>query len=108
MVRSGVRKRYIAFKVLADEPHTKHAIFNAINSAINSATSPYNPLQSKINLRLLEYDVESGRGILVCGHKMVEPVRKSISAIAKIADSPVEIRVIGVSGTIRCLCQKFH
>ena len=106
MVRLGVRKRYIAFKVLAEEQHTKRAIFDAISQSTLTLRDNHYP--GKINLRLLEYDPQSGRGILVCGHKMVEPVRQSISTIVKIADKPVKIHVIGVSGTIRCLCRKFQ
>lgn len=105
MVRLGVRKRYIAFKVLAEEPHTKRAVFDAISKSILTFRDNNRP--SKIDLRLLEYDQQSGRGILVCGHKMLDPVRQSISAIVKIADKPVAIRVMGVSGTIRRLYRKF-
>ena len=105
MVRLRVRKRYIAFKVLAAEQYTKRAIFDAINKS--TLTLRDNHLPDKINLRLLEYDQQSGRGILVCGHKMVDPVRQSISTIIKIADKPVAIRVMGVSGTIRQLYRKF-
>ena len=106
MVRLGFRKRYIAFKVLDEEPHTKRAIFDAIiKSTLTLRTNHY---PDKINLRLLEYDPQSGRGIMVCGHKMVDQVRQSISTMIKIADKPVAIRVMGVSGTIRRLHQKFH
>lgn len=105
MVRSRFRKRYVAFKVLAEEQHTKRAIIDAISKSVLTSRGNHRP--DRINLRLLEYDRQSGRGILVCGHRMVELVRRSMSTVIKIADKPAAIRVIGVSGTIRRLYRKF-
>jgi ribonuclease P/MRP protein subunit POP5 len=105
MARLGFRKRYIAFKVISEEQHNKQAIFDAISKSILTLRGSHRP--NKINLRLLEYDQQSGQGILVCGHKLVDLVRQSISTGIKIADKPATIRVIGVSGTIRRLYQKF-
>jgi len=105
MARLGFRKRYVAFKVISEEQHDKQAVFNAISKSTSPLRGDHRP--NKINLRLLEYDQQSGQGILVCGHKQVDLVRQSISTGIKIADKPATIRVIGVSGTIRRLYQKF-
>lgn len=105
MGQPRARRRYIAFQAQSGMQYTKQDIFDAVNKFVSvlrekhGITQPY--------FRLLEYDQQSGRGILMCTHAMIEPLRSSLNSIDNIANEKAKVTVLGVSGTIKRLRLKY-
>ena len=58
-------------------------------------------------IRVIEYDLEHGLGILRCDHRVVDALRSSLGKISGVSTAFSEVKVLGVSGTIRALRRKF-
>ncbi len=58
---------------------------------------------SEINPRLIRYDEEGSRGILLTNHLEVKRLRSALAYITRIETAEVAFQVIRVSGTIRGL-----
>ncbi len=105
MGQPRARRRYIAFQVQSDTQHTKQDIIDAINRFTLTLRGERGT--TKRYPHLLEYDQQSGRGILMCTHTMIEPLRLLLNSIHNIANKKAKMTVIGVSGTIRRVRRKF-
>ena len=60
-----------------------------------------------MRVRLLDYDVEKGLGMLLCDHKSVDKIRGVFNNVQDESHGKTTIHVIGVSGTIKALKRKF-
>ena len=58
-------------------------------------------------IRVIDYDVETGLGIIRCNQKLVDVLRSFINKIPTTSIDLISARVLGVSGTIKALKQKF-
>ena len=56
---------------------------------------------------MISYEPETGVGIVRCNHRLVETLRVSIGKMPETSPSLVSVEVLGVSGTIKALKQKF-
>jgi RNase P/RNase MRP subunit POP5 len=63
--------------------------------------------EKMMRVRLLDYDVEKGLGMLLCDHKSVEKIRSAFINIRGKSQGEMTIKMIGVSGTIKALKRKF-
>jgi len=63
--------------------------------------------EKMMRVRLLDYDVEKGLGMLLCDHKSVEKIRSTFGNVQNKSQGKTTIHVIGVSGTIKALKRKF-
>jgi len=100
-----IRKRYIAIKILSQKQQTKQETLKSIRNAM--ATLYGEHIVSQVDLRILEYNQRNSQAILRCTHNTLYQLRESIAKVTEIADTPATIRIIGVSGTIKRLRQKF-
>jgi RNase P/RNase MRP subunit POP5 len=58
-------------------------------------------------LRLVLYDVGSGRGLLRCGHLQIEALMDKLVRVDEIMGEKVKLGILGVSGTIKAAKRKF-
>ncbi len=99
-----MRKRYLAFKVVSEQPVSKGDVADAVWNAVLRLFGEYGASQA--NLALIEYDQEKSWGIIRCSHRAVEMVRASIASVTEINEKPVAIHVLRVSGTLKALKRK--
>ncbi|MCK5562536.1 hypothetical protein KAI30_00055 [Candidatus Bathyarchaeota archaeon] len=99
-----MRKRYLAFKVVSEQPVSKGDVADAVWNAVLRLFGEYGASQA--NLALIEYDQEKSWGIIRCSHRAVEMVRASIASVTEINEKPVAIHVLRVSGTLKALRRK--
>jgi len=96
------KRRYIAFGVLG----AKLSRSEVTRAILNSLRGSPDFVDVEI-VRLIFYNVGSGRGLLRCGHKQVTQVRAAMAKLKRIGGKEVSFRVLGVSGTIRVAKRKF-
>ena len=96
-----LRRRYLAVKVDGDGVFLRGDVETLVRDLASKG-------QVNITfLRLIEYDPETGLGIVRCSHRSVDEVRLSLSASVEVGKRRATVRIFGVSGTIRALRRKF-
>jgi len=103
-VFKGVRRRYLALKVVSEQPVNGRDVMDAVWNAILKLFGEYGASQA--NLILIEYNQQKSSAILRCSHTTVEMVRASIASVTEINGKPAVTHVLGVSGTLRALRKK--
>lgn len=83
-------------------PH--HVFTRAIFDSLLKLFGQYGA--SKADLRFLGYDERERMAVVRCNHDAVPIVRTAVASIERIAESPVIVRIIGVSGTMKALKRK--
>ena len=99
-----MRKRYLALKVVSEQPTNERAVMDAVWNAVLKLFGEYGA--SHTNLLLIKYDAQRNYAVVRCSHTALETVRASIASITEIDGNPAAIHVIGVSGTLRALRKK--
>jgi len=94
------KRRYIAFEVVGKT--CKGEVARAIDSSLCGA-----PDFDRAALRLVLYEICSGRGLLRCGHRQVGEIKSAMSSVKRIGDRKASFTILGVSGTIRAAKRKF-
>jgi len=95
------RKRYIAFKLLAENEIALEDLKNAI---IQTLLSLYGERGfAEIEFKFLEdtWDSSKNVGILRCWYRAVESVIAALGMIERIGDFRVNFKILKVSGTIK-------
>jgi ribonuclease P/MRP protein subunit POP5 len=97
------KDRYIAFKVISEEPIN----YSDLESAIWNAMLEFLGEQgvSKTSTWLVKnlYDEENQVGVIKCNNKSVTQVVASLGLVSRLGDSRVNFKVFKVSGTIKGL-----
>jgi len=96
-----VRKRYLAVRVIGEQPSSGKAILRAVWNAVLQLFGEYGASQT--GLTLIEHNLEGRYTILRCFHRAVDMVRASIASITEIDGKPVALYVFRVSGTLRSI-----
>jgi ribonuclease P/MRP protein subunit POP5 len=96
------RKRYIAFRLIANGELEAKEVVLAIRENIISLFGEYFSTHSGI---WLEY-FDGKHGILKCYHTALEKVKVAITLMGKIGEKEVIPIILGVSGTIK-RCRKY-
>jgi len=99
-----LKKRYIGFKLASDRVHSRREVITLILTELHAKRSDH---EKMMRVRLLDYDVEKGVGMLLCDHKSVEKIRGVFNNIQGKSQGKMTIQMIGVSGTIKALKRKF-
>ena len=95
------KRRYIAFGVSGakfSKGEVTRAVTNSLRSLQDLDTS---------TMRMIFFEVGSGRGILRCGHRQVAQVKAAILKLKRIGGRDVSFNILGVSSTIRAAKRKF-
>lgn len=95
------RKRYVAFKVISEEP----IIYSDLEAAIlNSFLTLYGEAGvSKIEPKIIKdlWDKKQQITVIRCNHKEVPKTITALGAISRLGDSRATIKILKVSGTIK-------
>lgn len=99
-----LKKRYVGFRLTSDRVHSRREVSTLILNELYAMRSGH---EKMMRVRLLDYDVEKGLGMLLCDHKSVEKIRSTFGNVQNKSQGKTTIHVIGVSGTIKALKRKF-
>ena len=99
-----LKKRYIGFRLASDRVHSRREVSTLIYNELHATKTGHKKM---MRVRLLDYDVEKGVGMLLCDHKSVEKIRGAFNNIQSKNQGKMTIQMIGVSGTIKALKRKF-
>ncbi len=97
--------RYIAFELISEARFLDSDIVKAVTSANLRLYGEVGT--SEENLWLIEFNADKKSGILRCSHKAQQKVLSAITVINKINEQEVVFNVLGVSGTINKLKEKY-
>jgi RNase P/RNase MRP subunit POP5 len=98
------RRRYLALEIDSVEIFSSKEFMNALWGAVLKLYGEYGA--SKTGLALIDYDAEKRFALIRVVHTAVENIRAAIASITEIAEKPVAIHVLNVSGTIKTLYTK--
>jgi len=100
------RNRYIVFKIYSNSDVSKEDLAKDIWRTLLAMYGEYGA--SKTNFWLIEYDKNTKKGIIRCTHTTVNMMRTVLAFTTKIAETPVIIKTLGISGTIKAAKEKFY
>lgn len=100
----GVRRRYLALRLVSEQSVGREDLMNAIWDAVIQLFGEYGASQT--NLTLIRYNSERNYVIIRCSHKTLEMVKASIASITEINGKPAAIRIQRVSGTLKALLKR--
>jgi ribonuclease P/MRP protein subunit POP5 len=103
-VYKRVRKRYLALKVVSEQPVNERVVMDAVWNSVLKLFGEYGASQA--NLSLIEHDLQRNYVVVRCFHTALERIRASIASITEINGKPAIIHVVGVSGTLKALRKK--
>ena len=99
-----LKKRYIGFKLVSDRVHSRREVLTLVINELHAMRGDH---EKMMRVRLIDYDLERGVGMLLCDHKSVEKVRDAFNNIQSKNRGTTTIQMVGVSGTIKALKRKF-
>jgi RNase P/RNase MRP subunit POP5 len=102
------RHRYIAVQALGLPPSddSKSLLVEAVLRKIGEQPKPKEPIGFRF--KVIEYDEASQKWIIkITPHTAVEKMKKLISTVNQFHTQPLEMRVLGTSGTIKALKRKY-
>jgi RNase P/RNase MRP subunit POP5 len=102
------RHRYIAIQAIKFPrvEDSKSSLVEAILSKLRERSKPEEPIGFRF--RVIEYDDASSKGIVrITPHTAIEKTKKLISSINQIHGQPLEMHILGTSGTIKALRRKY-
>ena len=100
-----VRRRYIAFEVLGEEPVSEEQVARAITEAHLKFSGEQRFGRS--SPRIISFDEQRQIGIVRSYLEGVAELRASLSLITRIAGRRVAVNALGMSGTLRACKDKF-
>ena len=104
MLPKGVRRRYLALKLVSEQSMSRKDLMNTMWDAVIQLFGEYGASQT--NLTLIKYNSERDYAIIRCSHKALEMVKASIASITEIDGKPVAIHIQRVSGTLKALLKR--
>lgn len=93
------KKRYMGFYVSSQAYLTKHQLLSRFMHEL--------PMTPRPRVRIIEYNAVSGVGILLCDHTSLPQLRQVFQKLSTPSTTPHPIHLLGVSGTLKTLRQKF-
>lgn len=100
------RDRYIVFKIYSSNDVSKENLIKDIWRNLLTIYGEYGA--SKTNFWLIDYDKEAKKGIVRCTRTTVNMMRTVLALTTKIAETPVVVKILGISGTIKTAKEKFY
>lgn len=101
------QKRYIAYQVLSQSRLQQIDIHNAVWHALLNFLGELGASEAEAWPVRGVWDESKQQGLVRCGNAAIERVRTALALIARIADVPVCVRVLGVAGTVSAAKQKY-
>ena len=102
-----IRERYIVFSIMPKERFSLEDVVKTIWSSLLQLFGEAGTSQFHVWIPSNLYNDKQGIGIIRCSHDHVQDVRAALALVKKIEDTPVLIRTLGVTGTIKAAKEKF-
>lgn len=102
-----IRERYIVFSIMPKEKFSLEDVVKTIWSSLLQLFGEAGTSQFHVWIPSNLYNDKQGIGIIRCSHDHVQDVRAALALVKKIEDTPVLIRTLGVTGTIKAAKEKF-
>ncbi|MEM4446855.1 MAG: Rpp14/Pop5 family protein [Candidatus Jordarchaeales archaeon] len=93
------RRRYIVFQVVGSKGLEFEEVAGSILSELLRIFGELGV--SVMELKIIEYDKDSGFGVLRCSHRTVSAVQAGVSLISSISGAPVLVDVRRVTGSLK-------
>ena len=100
----GVRRRYLLFSIDSDAKPTEREVWETIRDSIQGLYGVKG--LSLIDPNLIQYDVETTKGVVRCTHDTERYLRACLAYTASIGGKAAAIRVARSSGTLKALRKK--
>lgn len=101
------RQRYVIFEVISKKDFELAEIVGAIWDTAHQLFGEVGVSEFALWIPANLYDKQKRRGLVRCTHSSVEKVRAVLASIRTIANEPVILNVMGVTGTIRSAKKKY-
>ena len=101
------KNRYLAYQVVSEKKIPFSDLINAMLHSVLNFLGELGTSQSNIWIIRNTWDEEKSMGLVRCNHTSIEQVRAALALVQRVGDTPVVIKVLGVSGTIRAARKKF-
>ena len=99
-----IRRRYVAFQLMPGTKASKRKIYGALIR--NMSMSKDGRGEGRPYIRVIEYDVETGLGIIRCGHKSIGQLLRSIREARGVL-AELNLKTLGTSGSVKALRRRF-
>lgn len=97
------KKRYLAFELLCVEHANRNDLIKEVMSSASALLGDV--VASKCDIKVLGF--EDCKGIIQCEHNRVKETRASLAALTRINGKRATLHVLGTSGTIKRVNEKF-
>jgi ribonuclease P/MRP protein subunit POP5 len=98
-----VKKRYLAFELICEEPASRNDLIKEIMSSASSLLGDITA--SDCDIKVLGF--EDLKGVIQCSHNRVKETRASLATLTRINGKRATVHVLGTSGTIKKVSEKF-
>jgi ribonuclease P/MRP protein subunit POP5 len=97
------KKRYLAFELICEEATNRTDLIKEIVSSASALLGDV--IASECDIKMLGF--EDSKGVIQCAHTGVKETRASLAAITKINGKRATLHILGASGTIKRVNEKF-
>ena len=101
------KSRYIAYQVISEKKLPFTDMMNAMWHSVLNFLGETGSSRASVWIIKNAWEEEKQVGLLRCNHTSVEEVRAALSLVQRVGYSPVIVRVLGISGTIKAARKKF-
>jgi ribonuclease P/MRP protein subunit POP5 len=97
------KDRYIAFKIISEEPITYSDLESAIWNQLLDFYGEYGMSKTSMWLMKKLWDERSQAGIIRCNNKSVPQIVAGLGLISRLGDVRVIVKILSISGTLKGL-----
>jgi len=97
------KKRYLAFELISEEPASRGDVVKEVMSSASSLLGDVTA--SECDIKVLGF--EDWKGIIQCSHTRVKETRAALSALTRINGKRATLHILGSSGTVKRVTEKF-
>jgi ribonuclease P/MRP protein subunit POP5 len=98
-----LKKRYLAFELICEEPANRNDLIKEVMSSASSLLGDV--IASECDIKVLGF--EDCKGVIQCTHTRVKETRASLATLTKIYGKRATLHILGASGTIKRVNEKF-
>jgi ribonuclease P/MRP protein subunit POP5 len=98
-----MKKRYLAIELICEEPANRNDLIKELMSSASSLLGDV--VASECDIKVLGF--EDFKGVIQCTHTRVKETRASLAALTRINGKRATLHVLGTSGTIKRVNEKF-
>ncbi|HLD49183.1 MAG TPA: Rpp14/Pop5 family protein [archaeon] len=99
------KKRYIVFEIISEKPIEYGDFVNSMWNLMLEFLGEFGTAEAKV--WLIQNLYQEQKGVIKCAHDYVENVRAFLSLIQIIGETKSVVRILGVTGTIKSIKDKY-